>query len=38
MSFSAALKPPMGTETIESALPEGFEERVKGKGIGFSNS
>ncbi|XP_028766473.1 anthocyanidin 3-O-glucoside 2''-O-glucosyltransferase [Neltuma alba] len=33
MPFLAALKPPMGTETIESALPEGFDERVKGRGI-----
>ncbi|EEF39808.1 cyanidin 3-O-galactoside 2''-O-xylosyltransferase FGGT1 [Ricinus communis] len=32
LPFLAALKPPMGAETIESALPEGFEERVKGKG------
>ncbi|KAK2642324.1 hypothetical protein Ddye_024087 [Dipteronia dyeriana] len=31
--FLAALKPPMGCETIESALPEGFEERVKGRGF-----
>ncbi|KAK7845449.1 udp-glycosyltransferase 79b30 [Quercus suber] len=33
MPFLAALKPPMGTETIEFALPEGFEERVKGRGV-----
>jgi hypothetical protein len=33
MPFFAALKPPMGVETIESALPEGFEERVKGRGV-----
>lgn len=31
--FFAALKPPMGAGTIESALPEGFEERVKGRGV-----
>lgn len=33
MPFLAALKPPMGYETIASALPEGFAERTKGKGI-----
>ncbi|KAF7833719.1 UDP-glycosyltransferase 79B30-like [Senna tora] len=31
--FLAALKPPMGHESIESALPEGFEERVRGRGV-----
>lgn len=31
--FLAALKPPMGYEEIEPALPEGFQERVKGKGF-----
>ncbi|XP_074303764.1 cyanidin 3-O-galactoside 2''-O-xylosyltransferase FGGT1-like [Silene latifolia] len=31
--FLAAIKPPEGYETIESALPEGFAERTKGKGI-----
>lgn len=31
--FLAALKPPTGYGTIESALPEGFAERTKGKGI-----
>jgi len=31
--FLAILKPPVGFETIEDALPEGFEERVKEKGI-----
>jgi hypothetical protein len=31
--FLAALKPPFGAESIEEALPEGFEERIKGKGI-----
>jgi hypothetical protein len=29
MPFLTALKPPMGVDTIESALPEGFEQRVK---------
>ncbi|KAK4259721.1 hypothetical protein QN277_006024 [Acacia crassicarpa] len=33
MPFLAALRPPMGAETVESALPEGFNERVKGRGI-----
>ncbi|KAG6640555.1 cyanidin 3-O-galactoside 2''-O-xylosyltransferase FGGT1-like [Carya illinoinensis] len=33
LPFFAALKPPTEVETIESALPEGFEERVKGRGI-----
>ncbi|XP_044496470.1 uncharacterized protein LOC123218880 [Mangifera indica] len=32
LPFLAALKPPMGHGTIESALPQGFEERVKGRG------
>nr|WMX26740.1 UGT79B171 [Astragalus membranaceus] len=31
--FLAALKPPSGFETIEEALPERFNERVKGRGI-----
>lgn len=31
--FLAALKPPIGAESVEAALPEGFEERIKGKGI-----
>ncbi|KAF5731397.1 UGTPg34 [Tripterygium wilfordii] len=33
MPFLAALKPPPGLESIESAFPEGFEERVKGRGV-----
>ncbi|KAK8546785.1 hypothetical protein V6N13_093828 [Hibiscus sabdariffa] len=33
LPFLVALKPPMGAETIESALPEGFQERVKGRGL-----
>ncbi|KAJ7968635.1 Glycosyltransferase [Quillaja saponaria] len=33
LPFFTALKPPIGVETIEAALPEGFEERVKGKGV-----
>ncbi|KAK9716562.1 hypothetical protein RND81_06G242100 [Saponaria officinalis] len=31
--FLAALRPPKGSETIESALPEGYLERTKGRGI-----
>ncbi|KNA05253.1 hypothetical protein SOVF_192080, partial [Spinacia oleracea] len=31
--FLAALKPAMNHETIESALPEGFADRIKGRGI-----
>lgn len=33
MPFFAALKPPMGVEKIESAFPDGFEDRVKGRGV-----
>ncbi|KAI9084660.1 hypothetical protein K1719_033442 [Acacia pycnantha] len=33
MPFLAALRPPVGAKTVESALPEGFNERVKGRGI-----
>ena len=33
LPFLAALKPPMEAEIIESALPEGFEKRVKGRGV-----
>ncbi|KAK9016334.1 hypothetical protein V6N11_078836 [Hibiscus sabdariffa] len=31
--FLVALKPPQGCTTIEEALPEGFQERVKGRGL-----
>ncbi|KAK7315130.1 hypothetical protein VNO77_33662 [Canavalia gladiata] len=31
--FLAALKTPDGSESIEEALPEGFRERVEGRGI-----
>ncbi|OVA15609.1 UDP-glucuronosyl/UDP-glucosyltransferase [Macleaya cordata] len=31
--FLAALKPPKEVNSIEEALPEGFKERVEGKGI-----
>ncbi|XP_045812309.1 UDP-glycosyltransferase 79B30-like isoform X1 [Trifolium pratense] len=33
MPFFAALKPPFGFTTIEEALPEGFLERVEGRGV-----
>ncbi|XWS12580.1 hypothetical protein CRYUN_Cryun37aG0102100 [Craigia yunnanensis] len=33
LPFLVALKPPIGAETIESALPEGFQGRVKGRGL-----
>ncbi|XP_050216042.1 UDP-glycosyltransferase 79B6-like [Mercurialis annua] len=33
LPFLAALKAPNGAKTIEEALPEGFEERVKGRGV-----
>ena len=31
--FLAALKPPIEAEAIESALPEGFNERIKGRRV-----
>ncbi|KAJ4881925.1 UDP-glycosyltransferase 79B5 [Raphanus sativus] len=33
LPFLVAVKPPRGSSTIQEALPEGFEERVKGRGI-----
>ncbi|CAA7048394.1 unnamed protein product [Microthlaspi erraticum] len=33
LPFLVAVKPPKGSSTIQEALPEGFEERVKGRGI-----
>ncbi|KAK9025681.1 hypothetical protein V6N11_038539 [Hibiscus sabdariffa] len=33
LPFLVALKPPQGCSTVEEALPEGFEERVKGRGL-----
>ncbi|KAJ9671553.1 hypothetical protein PVL29_025315 [Vitis rotundifolia] len=33
LPFPAALKPPLGAATIEEALPEGFQERVGGRGV-----
>ncbi|XP_027343961.1 anthocyanidin 3-O-glucoside 2''-O-glucosyltransferase-like [Abrus precatorius] len=35
--FLAALKPPNGFESIEEALPEGFKERVQGRGIAYGS-
>ncbi|KAF8410981.1 hypothetical protein HHK36_003519 [Tetracentron sinense] len=33
LPFLVALKPPVGAETVEAALPEGFEERIQGRGV-----
>ncbi|KAK1378654.1 Glycosyltransferase [Heracleum sosnowskyi] len=33
LPFLAALRPPLGTENIEAALPEGFTERIQGRGV-----
>ncbi|CAA7062662.1 unnamed protein product [Microthlaspi erraticum] len=33
LPFLVAVKPPKGASTIQEALPEGFEERVKGRGV-----
>ncbi|PIA30578.1 hypothetical protein AQUCO_05500111v1 [Aquilegia coerulea] len=33
LPFLVRLKPPFGAETLEEALPEGFQERVKGRGV-----
>ncbi|KAL7212981.1 hypothetical protein ACSBR2_015643 [Camellia fascicularis] len=33
MPFFAALKPPLGVEKIDEALPDGFQERTKGRGV-----
>ncbi|XP_027127469.1 UDP-glycosyltransferase 79B3-like [Coffea eugenioides] len=33
LPFLIALKPPFGTTSVEEALPEGFEERIRGRGI-----
>ncbi|KAL3519895.1 hypothetical protein ACH5RR_018044 [Cinchona calisaya] len=37
LPFFAALKPPMGIETIEMALPKGFKERTQGRGIVYGD-
>ncbi|KAK4255654.1 hypothetical protein QN277_008627 [Acacia crassicarpa] len=33
MPFFAAVKPPKGCDSVEAGFPEGFEERVRGRGI-----
>ncbi|KAI3988086.1 hypothetical protein MKX01_011875 [Papaver californicum] len=33
MPFFVALKPPIGCTTVEEALPKGFEERVRQRGV-----
>ncbi|CAL5403037.1 unnamed protein product [Camellia sinensis] len=33
LPFLVAVKPPTGAATVEEALPEGFQERVKGRGV-----
>ncbi|VVB00641.1 unnamed protein product [Arabis nemorensis] len=33
LPFLIAVMPPRGSSTVQEALPEGFEERVKGRGI-----
>lgn len=33
LPFLVALKPPVGAETVEEALPEGFKERTQGRGV-----
>ncbi|CAE6129134.1 unnamed protein product [Arabidopsis arenosa] len=33
LPFLVAVKPPRGSTTVQEGLPEGFEERVKGRGV-----
>ncbi|KAF2574398.1 hypothetical protein F2Q70_00004891 [Brassica cretica] len=33
LPFLVAIKPPSGVSTVEEALPEGFQERVRGRGV-----
>ncbi|VYS53212.1 unnamed protein product [Arabidopsis thaliana] len=33
LPFLIAVKPPRGSSTVEEGLPEGFQERVKGRGV-----
>lgn len=33
LPFLAALKPPIGSKTVEEALPEGFTDRTKDRGV-----
>ncbi|KAE8703283.1 putative UDP-Glycosyltransferase superfamily protein [Hibiscus syriacus] len=37
LPFLVALKPPKGCSTVEEALPEGFKDRVKGRGLVYSD-
>ncbi|KAL5736370.1 hypothetical protein ACOSQ2_031158 [Xanthoceras sorbifolium] len=36
LPFFVALKPPVGATTVEEAFPDGFEERIKGRGVVWS--
>lgn len=33
LPFLISLRPPIGTNSVEEAFPEGFEERVRGRGV-----
>ncbi|XP_056167961.1 anthocyanidin 3-O-glucoside 2'''-O-xylosyltransferase-like [Syzygium oleosum] len=33
LPFLVALRPPIGTNSVEEAFPEGFQERVQGRGV-----
>ncbi|CAM8984972.1 unnamed protein product [Rhodiola kirilowii] len=33
LPFLVILKPPVGSDSVEEALPEGFKERVEGRGV-----
>ncbi|KAE8703288.1 UDP-glycosyltransferase 79B6 [Hibiscus syriacus] len=35
--FLVALKPPKGCSSVEEALPEGFQDRVKGRGLVYDD-
>ncbi|XP_039064278.1 UDP-glycosyltransferase 79B2-like, partial [Hibiscus syriacus] len=37
LPFLVALKPPKGCSTVEEALPEGFQDRVKGRGLVYGD-
>ncbi|KAE8703284.1 Anthocyanidin 3-O-glucoside 2'''-O-xylosyltransferase [Hibiscus syriacus] len=37
LPFLVALKPPKGCSTVEEALPEGFKDRVKGRGLVYGD-
>ncbi|KAG2299283.1 hypothetical protein Bca52824_035755 [Brassica carinata] len=38
LPFLVAVTPPKGSKTIQEALPDGFEERVKGRGVVWGES